>query len=81
VRACSAGSTRTRTSRRASRSTTTATPNGWSPRIVRDLDIDPKRFPPKQLASAIGHAKDRVLDPTSSPGLASNFYEEIVAKV
>jgi DNA helicase-2/ATP-dependent DNA helicase PcrA len=49
--------------------------------IVRDLDIDPKRFPPKQLASAIGHAKDRVLDPAEFAGLASNFYEEIVAKV
>ena len=49
--------------------------------IVRDLDIDPKRFPPRQLASAIGHAKDRVLGPDEFAGLASNFYEEIVAKV
>ncbi len=49
--------------------------------IVRDLDIDPKRFPPKQLASAIGHAKDRVLGPDEFAGMASNFYEEIVAKV
>jgi DNA helicase II / ATP-dependent DNA helicase PcrA len=49
--------------------------------IVRDLDIDPKRFPPKQLAGAIGHAKDRVIGPDDFAGLASNFYEEIVAKV
>ena len=28
--------------------------------IVRDLDIDPKRFPPKAMAAAIGHAKDQV---------------------
>ena len=49
--------------------------------IVRDLDIDPKRFPPKQLAAAIGKAKDRVLDPEGFGRLASNFYEEIVAKV
>jgi len=49
--------------------------------VVRDLDIDPKRFPPKQLASAIGHAKDRVLGPDEFAGMASNFYEEIVAKV
>jgi DNA helicase II / ATP-dependent DNA helicase PcrA len=48
---------------------------------VRDLDIDPKRFPPKQLAAAIGHAKDRVLGPDDFAGLASNFYEEMVAKV
>jgi DNA helicase-2/ATP-dependent DNA helicase PcrA len=49
--------------------------------IVRDLDIDPKRFPPKQLASAIGRAKDRVLDPDAFAQLASNFYEETIAKV
>jgi DNA helicase-2/ATP-dependent DNA helicase PcrA len=49
--------------------------------IVKDLDIDPKRFPPKQLAAAIGRAKDRVLDPDGFAELASNFYEEIVAKV
>ena len=49
--------------------------------IVRDLDIDPKRFPPKQLAAAIGRAKDRVLGPDEFSQLASNFYEEIVAKV
>ena len=49
--------------------------------IVRDLDIDPKRFPPKQMAAAIGHAKDRVLDADAFAGMASNFYEEIVAKV
>jgi DNA helicase-2/ATP-dependent DNA helicase PcrA len=49
--------------------------------IVRDLDIDPKRFAPRMLAAAIGKAKDRVLSPDAFAKLASNFYEEIVAKV
>ncbi|MGE5226680.1 MAG: ATP-dependent helicase, partial [Planctomycetaceae bacterium] len=49
--------------------------------IVKDLDIDPKRFPPRQLAAAIGKAKDRVLSPQAFAELASNFYEEVVAKV
>jgi len=49
--------------------------------IVKDLDIDPKRFPPRQLAAAIGKAKDRVLGPDDVAGMASNFYEEMVAKV
>jgi DNA helicase-2/ATP-dependent DNA helicase PcrA len=49
--------------------------------IVKDLDIDPKRFPPRQLAAAIGKAKDRVLSPQAFAEMASNFYEEIVAKV
>jgi DNA helicase-2/ATP-dependent DNA helicase PcrA len=49
--------------------------------IVRDLDIDPKRFPPKAMAAAIGHAKDQVIDADAFGELASNFYEEMIAKV
>jgi DNA helicase-2/ATP-dependent DNA helicase PcrA len=49
--------------------------------ILKDLDIDPKRFAPKAMASGIGHAKDRVLSPEDFAGLASNYYEETVAKV
>jgi DNA helicase-2/ATP-dependent DNA helicase PcrA len=49
--------------------------------IGRDLDLDPKRFPPRALAAAIGKAKDRVLAPEEFAQLASNFYEEVVAKV
>jgi ATP-dependent DNA helicase UvrD/PcrA len=49
--------------------------------IVKDLDIDPKRFAPRMLAAAIGKAKDRVLSPDAFAKMASNFYEEIVAKV
>ena len=29
--------------------------------IVRDLDLDPKRFAPRAIASAIGRAKDQVI--------------------
>jgi len=49
--------------------------------IVRDLDLDPKRFPPRAMASAIGRAKDQVIDAGGFAELASNFYEETVAKV
>ena len=49
--------------------------------ILRDLDIDAKRFPPKQLAAAIGKAKDRVITAEVFASMSSNFYEEIVAKV
>jgi DNA helicase II / ATP-dependent DNA helicase PcrA len=49
--------------------------------IVRDLDIDPKRFAPRMIAAAIGKAKDRVLSPDTFATMASNFYEQIVAKV
>jgi DNA helicase-2/ATP-dependent DNA helicase PcrA len=49
--------------------------------ILRDLDVDTKRFPPKQMAAAIGKAKDRVLGPEEFAQMAGNFYEEMVAKI
>jgi DNA helicase-2/ATP-dependent DNA helicase PcrA len=49
--------------------------------ILRDLNLDPKRFPPRALAAAIGKAKDRVLSPAELRELAANLYEETVARV
>jgi DNA helicase-2/ATP-dependent DNA helicase PcrA len=49
--------------------------------IVRDLDIDPKRFAPRAIASAIGKAKDRVLSAQAFREIASNHYEEVIGKV
>ena len=31
--------------------------------VLKDLDLDPKRFPPKAMASAISSAKDQVIGP------------------
>jgi DNA helicase-2/ATP-dependent DNA helicase PcrA len=49
--------------------------------ILKDLDLDPKRYPPKAMANGISSAKDRVIGPDDFAGMASNFYEETVAKV
>jgi DNA helicase-2/ATP-dependent DNA helicase PcrA len=49
--------------------------------VLRDLNVDPKRFPPRAIASAIGRAKDQVMDADAFAAAASNFYEETVAKV
>jgi DNA helicase-2/ATP-dependent DNA helicase PcrA len=49
--------------------------------VLKDLNLDPKRFPPKAMASAIGKAKDRVMDHKAFADAASNFYEETIAKV
>ncbi len=49
--------------------------------ILKDLDLDPKRFAPRAIASAIGRAKDQVIDARRFAEMASNFYEETVAKV
>jgi DNA helicase-2/ATP-dependent DNA helicase PcrA len=49
--------------------------------IIKDMELDPKRFSPKSLAAAIGRAKDRLLDAAAFAQLASNYYEEVVARV
>jgi DNA helicase-2/ATP-dependent DNA helicase PcrA len=49
--------------------------------VLRDLDLDPKRFPPRAIASAVGRAKDQVLSADEFAQRADNYYEETVAKV
>ena len=49
--------------------------------ILKDLELDPKRFPPRAMASGISSAKDRVIGPDDFASMASNFYEETIAKV
>jgi DNA helicase-2/ATP-dependent DNA helicase PcrA len=49
--------------------------------VLKDLDLDPKRFPPKAMASAIGKAKDQVMDADQYARSADNFYEETIARV
>jgi DNA helicase-2/ATP-dependent DNA helicase PcrA len=49
--------------------------------IGRDMNIDPKRFPPKAMAAAIGKAKDQVLGPKEFAEMASSLYEETVARI
>jgi DNA helicase-2/ATP-dependent DNA helicase PcrA len=50
-------------------------------RIERDMDLDPKRFPPKAMAAGISKAKDRVLGPEDLASMASNFFEETLARI
>jgi len=49
--------------------------------VLRDLNVDVKRFPPRAMATAIGKAKDVVVGPDEYAGAAANFYEQIIAKV
>jgi DNA helicase II / ATP-dependent DNA helicase PcrA len=49
--------------------------------IGRDMNIDPKRFPPKAMAAAIGKAKDQVLGPKEFAEMSSSLYEETVARI
>jgi len=49
--------------------------------VLKDLDLDPKRFPPKAMAAAIGRAKDQVITAERFAERADNFYEETVSRV
>lgn len=49
--------------------------------VLKDLDVDPKRFPPRAMAAVIGKAKDHVVGPSEYARQADNFYEQTVAHV
>ncbi|HEU4527190.1 MAG TPA: DNA helicase PcrA [Actinomycetota bacterium] len=49
--------------------------------VLRDLNLDPKRFPPRAMAAAIGRAKDHVVSAGEFAGAAGNFYEQTIARV
>jgi DNA helicase-2/ATP-dependent DNA helicase PcrA len=49
--------------------------------VLRDLNLDNKRFPPRAMAAAIGKAKDHVLSAEEFAGAAGNFYEQTIASV
>src|SRR5919201_3747113 len=49
--------------------------------VLRDLNLDIKRYPPRAMAAAIGKAKDNVLSAEEFGQLAGNFYEQTIAKV
>ena len=49
--------------------------------IEADLQIDPRRFPPRQLLSAISSAKNERRDAARYRAEASSYFEEIVGRV
>jgi len=48
---------------------------------VRDLDLDPKRFPPKGIRAAISNAKNELIDFESFRDQGAGMYHEKVAEV
>ncbi len=48
---------------------------------VKDLDLDPKRFPPKAIKAAISKAKNELIDYESYASSGEGFYHEQVADV
>ena len=48
---------------------------------MEQLDIDPKRFPPRSLLSAISRAKSQLLGPDAVAARADGYYEKVVSQV
>ena len=49
--------------------------------VLKDLNLDSKRFPPRAMAAAIGKAKDHVVTAEEFGTAAGNFYEQTISKV
>ncbi|MBT8214963.1 MAG: DNA helicase PcrA [Acidimicrobiia bacterium] len=49
--------------------------------VVRDLDLDPKRFPPKSLRAVISNAKNDLVDYETYSDTDSGFYHDKVSDV
>ena len=49
--------------------------------VAKDLNLDPKRYPPRQFASTISNAKNELLGPADYLNSTSNQYEQITADV
>ncbi len=48
--------------------------------IARDLNLDPKRYPPRQIAAMISNAKNELIGPADYTNQAKTHIEEIVAE-
>ncbi len=48
---------------------------------VKDLDLDPKRFPPRQIKAAISKAKNELIDYETYAGQDAGYYHERVSDV
>ncbi|MFN2590309.1 MAG: DNA helicase PcrA [Actinomycetota bacterium] len=49
--------------------------------VEKQMNLDPKRYPPRQLAAMIGQAKDNLVGPAEYAEAAGTFYERTVADV
>lgn len=48
--------------------------------ILKDLNIDPKRYPPRTILGTISQAKNELIDEKTYTNQASNYYERVVAQ-
>jgi DNA helicase-2/ATP-dependent DNA helicase PcrA len=48
--------------------------------VCRDLDLDPKRFPPKAFSAKISNLKNELIDPEDFAGQAADGFEKTLAE-
>jgi len=49
--------------------------------VLKQMDLDPKRYPPRQVAAMIGRAKDQLVTPSRYADGARTYFERTVADV
>src|SRR5205807_4222616 len=49
--------------------------------VLKSMNVDPKRYPPRAVAAAMGKAKDNLVGPSEFAEQAGTFYERVVADV
>jgi DNA helicase-2/ATP-dependent DNA helicase PcrA len=49
--------------------------------VEKQMNVDPKRYPPRAVAAVIGRAKDNLIAPADFAREASTFYERTVAEI
>ncbi|OGY26622.1 MAG: hypothetical protein A2Z24_02265 [Candidatus Woykebacteria bacterium RBG_16_44_10] len=49
--------------------------------VMKELEIDPKRFSPSSIKTAIEGAKNELVGPKDYPTYAAGYFQEVVAKV
>jgi DNA helicase-2/ATP-dependent DNA helicase PcrA len=49
--------------------------------VEKQMNVDPKRYPPRQVAAVIGRAKDNLVGPSEFTRNAGTYYEKVVAEI
>jgi DNA helicase II / ATP-dependent DNA helicase PcrA len=49
--------------------------------VEKAMDVDPKRYPPRQVAAVIGRAKDNLITPAEFAKDAGTYFERVVADI
>ncbi len=49
-------------------------------RVLRELNVNDKQYPPRAILSAISHAKNELIDPETFARSIRNYFDEMVAR-